>query len=341
MEEENHSWNPPPPQGYNAADVPSFDRSQVIRSLILLLPKQCRYVEDLQNLDERMLESLQTQLSRLGQDEKENKEDEQQIEACCFLWDLSALPEHAAHLAEFHAVAILVNLLRDDREPPPSNRLREVAMGTLANMCSLEGVRKELIQRPDTQRLLEFHLYSISDTPSLCELTRLLLVCYSSDDSVHFFDSILGSEDSLKRLLFLLRSSLNDNLRLQLATLFHYLLFQSSRAVSVLLESDEMSNILELLQSSVPGDNMTNDSPSGEVSDMIMRLLEVCTLRPEFYSYLKEHEEEGKRLVNILMSAILASAGESSSTAAIVLANISLEAPNIVQPAIRGIIIRI
>jgi hypothetical protein len=66
---------------------------------------------------------------------KINEEDEKlKIEKLSTVWDLSASKDVARYLFECHVVDVLLQLLRN--EHAHTYRLFEVAVGTLANLCS-------------------------------------------------------------------------------------------------------------------------------------------------------------------------------------------------------------
>jgi hypothetical protein len=91
------------------------------------------------NIDKESIVDLLLLISKnedsIAQEAKINEEDEKlKIEKLSTVWDLSASKDVARYLFECHVVDVLVQLLQN--EHAHTYRLFEVAVGTLANLCS-------------------------------------------------------------------------------------------------------------------------------------------------------------------------------------------------------------
>ncbi|KAL6057566.1 hypothetical protein QOT17_015412 [Balamuthia mandrillaris] len=140
----------------------AVDPSFVLQCIIRVLEESKRTTAITSNNDDDYLELL------LQQHEQEA------IESCSFLWDLSVTEAHTAFMQKHGVPSVLLNLLA--RHSLHSDRLIELAVGTLANMTSFSSVASSLAARQDMQDVLwQLWLDSFS-VPVLIELSRFFTV---------------------------------------------------------------------------------------------------------------------------------------------------------------------
>ncbi|KAL6063198.1 hypothetical protein QOT17_011682 [Balamuthia mandrillaris] len=140
----------------------AVDPSFVLQCIIRVLEESKRTTGITSNNDGDYLEHL------LQQHEQEA------IESCSFLWDLSVTEAHTAFMQKHGVPSVLLNLLA--RHSLHSDRLIELAVGTLANMASFSSVASSLAARQDMQDVLwQLWLDSFS-VPVLIELSRFFTV---------------------------------------------------------------------------------------------------------------------------------------------------------------------
>lgn len=142
---------------------------------------------------------------------KESLSDIEEFEKdLCTLWDMTIEKDVVRLLLKHSVLELFTNILQSSND----NRLNEILIGIIGNMCYLPETRNILCSNADiTMVLLEF--ISSSDTLTLVQLMRFLqsaLIFENSGDERQWFDHFRNTENFIDKFGFILNNSMSTSL---------------------------------------------------------------------------------------------------------------------------------
>eukprot|EP01119_Soliformovum_irregulare_P022171 TRINITY_DN7531_c0_g1_i1.p1 TRINITY_DN7531_c0_g1~~TRINITY_DN7531_c0_g1_i1.p1 ORF type:complete len:438 (+),score=91.27 TRINITY_DN7531_c0_g1_i1:82-1395(+) len=341
MEQPTHLPFAPP--GKHTHSNSTIDKSHILECLIKLMPAEqqdsVQSMQQMRSFDTKQLIEMECDLSEVQLSEESKQTEckksleEEKIEAGCCLWDLTLLPEQSTFLHEHHIIPLLIYNLNRFVPPLPSSRLCEICLGILANMASVEAINQELCKRKDLDSTMNYYLFHSKDPALLTELMRLLTVGVSMESTKQYWIHFTSKDKILRQILSIFRNTLNENLMERTSSLLHYVLYTSHQVLFKLIDFSLIPAIIEVLTH----DGVIGFHLSAHIADLVLRLLEVCSLQSHYYKYLEENSEVAKNLVQCICKTIMDYESSSViSTATVVLANMGLEDPQLIQQFIQS-----
>lgn len=152
---------------------------------------------------------LKTLLS-LGQLESTLSEDFEKD--LCTLWDMTIEKDVVRLLLEHNVLEIFANIIQVTED----QRLTEILIGIIGNMCSLAATRDAMCQQSDVMVPI-IELISCTDSLILVQLMRVFhscLVFENSGDEIIWFEHFRAVEQFVEKFAFVLSSSTSTSLLL-------------------------------------------------------------------------------------------------------------------------------
>lgn len=132
----------------------------------------------------------------------------------CTLWDMTVEEDVVKLLLKYKALEIFSLIIQMSED----QRLVEILLGIIANMCSLVDTRDELSDRPELIMPI-IDLISCSDSLILVQLMRLFYAClvfdHTSGDEYAWFQLFRCADQFVEHFAFMLANSMNTSLLLQ------------------------------------------------------------------------------------------------------------------------------
>ncbi|XP_031630229.1 uncharacterized protein LOC116345190 [Contarinia nasturtii] len=150
---------------------------------------------------------LQTLLNLNKVESKLSEEFEKDL---CTLWDMTIEKDVIKLLLEHNVLEIFSSLIQMSED----QRLVEILLGIIGNMCSLKQTREALCQHPDVMIPI-IDLISCSDSLILVQLMRLFHTCLvfeNSGDEYIWFQHFRCADNFVDRFAFLLANSMSTSL---------------------------------------------------------------------------------------------------------------------------------
>lgn len=140
----------------------------------------------------------------------ESKLSEEFEKDLCTLWDMTIERDVIKLLLEHNVLELFSSLIQVSED----QRLVEILLGIIANMCSLSQTREGLCQQPDVMIPI-IDLISCSDTLILMQLMRLFHTCLvfeNSGDEYIWFQHFRCAHQFVDKFAFLLSNSMSTSL---------------------------------------------------------------------------------------------------------------------------------
>lgn len=140
----------------------------------------------------------------------ESKLSEEFEKDLCTLWDMTVEKDVVKLLLEHNVLEIFSSLIQMSED----QRLVEILLGIIGNMCSLSQTREALCQQPDVMIPI-IDLISCSDSLILIQLMRLFHTCLvfeNSGDEYIWFQHFRCADQFVDRFAFLLANSMSTTL---------------------------------------------------------------------------------------------------------------------------------
>lgn len=150
---------------------------------------------------------LQTLLNLNKVESKLSEEFEKDL---CTLWDMTIEKDVIKLLLEHNVLEIFSTLIQMSED----QRLVEILLGIIGNMCTLSQTRESLCQQPDIM-LPIIDLISCSDSLILVQLMRIFHTCLvfeNSGDEYIWFQHFRCADHFVDRFAFLLTNSMSTSL---------------------------------------------------------------------------------------------------------------------------------
>ncbi|XP_055317615.1 uncharacterized protein LOC129576462 [Sitodiplosis mosellana] len=150
---------------------------------------------------------LQTLLNLNKVESKLSEEFEKDL---CTLWDMTIEKDVIKLLLEHNVLEIFSSLIQMSED----QRLVEILLGIIGNMCSISQTREALCQQPDVMIPI-IDLISCSDSLILVQLMRLFHTCLvfeNSGDEYIWFQHFRCADQFVDRFAFLLSNSMSTSL---------------------------------------------------------------------------------------------------------------------------------
>lgn len=140
----------------------------------------------------------------------ENKLSEEFEKDLCTLWDMTIEKDVIKLLLEHNVLEIFSSLIQMSED----QRLVEILLGIIGNMCSISQTREALCHQPDVMIPI-IDLISCSDSLILVQLMRLFHTCLvfeNSGDEYIWFQHFRCADQFVDRFAFLLSNSMSTSL---------------------------------------------------------------------------------------------------------------------------------
>lgn len=150
---------------------------------------------------------LQTLLNLNKVESKLSEEFEKDL---CTLWDMTVEKDVIKLLMDHNVLEIFSSLIQMSED----QRLVEILLGIIGNMCALSQTREALCQQPDVMIPI-IDLISCSDSLILVQLMRLFHTCLvfeNSGDEIVWFQHFRCADHFVDRFAFLLSNSMSTSL---------------------------------------------------------------------------------------------------------------------------------
>lgn len=150
---------------------------------------------------------LQTLLNLNKVESKLSEEFEKDL---CILWDMTMEKDVIKLLLEHNVLEIFSSLIQMSED----QRLVEILLGIIGNMCTISQTREALCQQPDVMIPI-IDLISCSDSLILVQLMRLFHTCLvfeNSGDEYIWFQHFRCADQFVDRFAFLLANSMSTSL---------------------------------------------------------------------------------------------------------------------------------
>lgn len=150
---------------------------------------------------------LQTLLNLNKVESKLSEEFEKDL---CTLWDMTIEKDVIKLLLEHNVLEIFSSLIQMSED----QRLVEILLGIIGNMCTISQTREALCQQPDVMIPI-IDLISCSDSLILVQLMRLFHTCLvfeNSGDEYIWFQHFRCADQFVDRFAFLLANSMSTSL---------------------------------------------------------------------------------------------------------------------------------
>lgn len=137
-------------------------------------------------------------------------DDEQFEKDLCYLWDMTIEKDVVHLLLEHDVLEVFAGIIRASSD----ERLVEILVGIIGNMCALQKTRNILCNSPPVMTPL-LELISCTDSLVLMQLMRLLhtaLVFENAGDELVWFNHFQRIEDFVERFAFILSNSMSTSL---------------------------------------------------------------------------------------------------------------------------------
>lgn len=152
---------------------------------------------------------LKTLLNLNQQDSSLTEEFEKDL---CTLWDMTIEKDVVKLLLEHNVLEIFSNIVQVTED----QRLTEILIGIIGNMCTISETRDALCQQPDVMVPI-LDLISCSDSLILVQLMRLFHACLvfeNSGDEIVWFEHFRCVEQFVEKFAFVLANSMSTSLLL-------------------------------------------------------------------------------------------------------------------------------
>lgn len=150
---------------------------------------------------------LQTLLNLNKVEAKLSEEFEKEL---CMLWDMTVEKDVVKLLLEHNVVEIFSGIIQMSED----QRLVEILLGIIGNMCALSETREALCEQPDVMIPI-IDLISCSDTMILIQLMRLFHTCLvfeNSGDEYIWFQHFRCADQFVDKFAFILANSMSTAL---------------------------------------------------------------------------------------------------------------------------------
>ncbi|XP_028418911.1 protein saal1-like isoform X2 [Dendronephthya gigantea] len=161
----------------------------------------------------------------------------------CQLWDMSMSKDVALFLQEVNGVDIFLEIILGST----TSRLTEISIGIMANMACQEDICKDITNR---EKLIEVMLIIMDhrDAPILVEVTRLVHVAISKNETREKWMSAIQHSTFLENLIFILENSMHDELLLNCSLLLSSLLTYNKTLLEIIDKEKLAKAVVEAIQ---------------------------------------------------------------------------------------------
>ncbi|CAB4020760.1 saal1-like [Paramuricea clavata] len=161
----------------------------------------------------------------------------------CELWDMSMNKDVAIFLQEVDGVDIFLEIILGSK----SSRLTEISIGIMANMACQEDICKDITNR---EKLIEVMLILMDhrDAPILVEVTRLVHVAISKNETRDKWMNAIQHSTLLDNLIFILENSVNEELLLNCSLLLSSLLTYNKSLVEIVDDEKLRKAVVEAIK---------------------------------------------------------------------------------------------
>jgi len=218
----------------------------------------------------------------VGLHESADQREEEMIETCCILWDISGSIEHTQFLFDHQIFPVFFKILTS----PHSDRLIEVVLGTIGNMVTVSpSVVDYLAGDVIAEVILHSVLFETDDPCVLAEVARIITACVSSSLFKDKWIQKLKTESNfVQQILNILGNTLNqelvDRMLILVATLVHIpSFFEESVTCNI---TSLISQLLKDFTSKYQDPYSTTVNESA--IDLCLRILEVLETSPNLVS---------------------------------------------------------
>uniref|UniRef100_A0A803M697 Uncharacterized protein n=1 Tax=Chenopodium quinoa TaxID=63459 RepID=A0A803M697_CHEQI len=247
-------------------------------------------------------------------------------ESGCVLWDLAASKEHAEFMVQnFVLEVLLANLVTSD-----SVRITEIDLGILGNLACHEALMDQITSNNKLLETIVDQVFS-DDALCLCEVCRLLTLGLQGCQRV-VWARALQSDHILSRILWIVENTLNPVLIEKSVGLFLAIMENQQEVAPILLPTlmnlglpDLLVNLLSFEMGKLTSDR-TERYPA---LDSILRAVEVLSVTDDYSERICSNKEVVQMAIELIKISEKTEISGSCVTAAVLLANILTDAPDL------------
>ncbi|CAG0884667.1 unnamed protein product [Darwinula stevensoni] len=198
---------------------------------------------------------VKKELPKYCSEKDEPMELEKELESnICLLWDMTVEPAVAILVIQHGILDVITETVRKSCSP----RLTEIAVGILGNICCHEAGLEKV--KADQQELMQLivALLSCTDSPTLVEVIRLLYAVVwreqeagkgnaESNKPSSMWINLLYNEEAYQALVFILKSSTNEDLLIKTSQLLAAILNFEGKA-KFFFRIDLVQGVLEAMK---------------------------------------------------------------------------------------------
>lgn len=206
----------------------------------------------------------------------------------CELWDMSSNEDVAQFIFSNSGKNILVEVLHETLSP----RMMEIAFGLLGNLACFKVIHDDFSEDKNFRESILKYL-TISDSPSLVEMTRLILSCFSQETQLKGWLESIKQMDSLKDLVEIVENSLNGKLIGNVLELLDIIFYTDD----TLLRPFTTNKFLEAIYESVEPVR----KEKSEYIAPIIHILQLMSTENEGVKALSENKKTFSTVINFIL----------------------------------------
>lgn len=245
----------------------------------------------------------------------------------CTLWDLAANETHAELMVQNFILDVLLANLTVSH----TSRVKEICLGIVGNLACHEVSRKQIAAKTGLIDAIVDHLF-LDDTSCLCEVFRLITLCFQGGDSVSWIET-LKSEHVLSRILWITENTLNTHLIEKCVGLLLAIIGSQQETAAALLpplvKLGLPSLLINLLAFEMSKLTQEGISERYSVLDIILQAIEAFSVVDDFSTHMSCNEDLFRLVEDLIKHPEKAEIASSCVTAAVLMANIVTDSPNL------------
>ncbi|XP_055701814.1 protein saal1-like, partial [Phlebotomus papatasi] len=243
---------------------------------------------------ERFVLSTLIKLTKMEENEELSEDFEKDL---CILWDMTIEKDVIRLLLSHNVLELFAQIIQTSTD----DRLTEILVGIIGNMCSLSETRDSLCENPQVVGPI-LELISSFDPPTLVQLMRLLHACLvfeNTGDEVTWFQHFCNVDGFVEKFSFILANSVNRSLLFTafealnaIASKFAMIEFQQDGSLQlkdVLVKPELIAGIIEALKQLLP--DTQNDL---EILDLTDRRKKIMNLFLDINAILSQYEDTSR-----------------------------------------------
>ncbi|XP_031402754.1 protein SAAL1 isoform X2 [Punica granatum] len=245
----------------------------------------------------------------------------------CILWDLAASRTNA----ELMVQNLVLEVLQANLMVPQSVRVKEICLGIIGNLACHEVLMDSIVSTSGLIQTIIDQLF-LDDSQCLSEACRLLTLCLQSNECVTWAKA-LQPNHVIQRLVWIAENTLNPLLLEKSVGLMLVILESERGAAPILLPRLDEIGLTKLLISLLDYEisKLTSEITPERfpVLDVILRTIEALSTMDDYSQEISSNKELVQLICNLVKLPDKMEISESCVTAAVLLANILSDEPDL------------